>query len=68
MARSPARSRADPLLDMVQDAPDPVFWEACDDDPDAFAAALPPPRKGRGAVSNRAGRFEPTVTDRVDDG
>ena len=68
MAISPARPRPDPLLDMVQDAPDPVFWEACDDDPDAFAAALPQPRKGRGAVSNRAGRFEPRVTDRVDDG
>ncbi|MCR9175065.1 MAG: PA0069 family radical SAM protein [Alphaproteobacteria bacterium] len=68
MARSPARPRPDPLLDMLQDAPDPVFWEACDDDPDAFAAALPQPRKGRGAISNRAGRFEPKVTDRVDDG
>ncbi|MCG8401761.1 MAG: hypothetical protein MJA84_09205, partial [Firmicutes bacterium] len=25
-------------------------------------------RKGRGAVSNRTGRFEPTVRERVDDG
>jgi DNA repair photolyase len=63
-----SRPRSDLLLDMVQDAPDPVFWEACDDDPDSFGPAAPPPRKGRGAVSNRAGRFEPTVTDRVDDG
>ena len=25
-------------------------------------------RKGRGAVSNEAGRYEPTVTEAVDDG
>jgi DNA repair photolyase len=44
------------------DAPDFDAHDLADDRLPAQA------RKGRGAVTNRAGRFEPTVTEAVDDG
>jgi DNA repair photolyase len=71
------------MLDVVQDAPEVAFWEACDLPPDEVEGASdwdtalgnlggePIPdraRKGRGAVSNRTGRFEATATERVHDG
>ncbi|GHD39513.1 radical SAM protein [Thalassobaculum fulvum] len=76
---SRARSRAaDPLEvfadEFAQDAPADEF--ACpdaDDGPVRFAeppsdTIAPVARKGRGAVSNRVGRFEPYARERVDDG
>ena len=60
-------------LDVVQDAQDAAFLEACDVDPAADGDVVPVIHavrrlKGRGALSNRSGRFEPTATVAVDDG
>ncbi len=73
------RSRpVDPLEvfadEFAQDLPADEFGDAGDlDDPVRSEAhpsdvILPTARKGRGAVSNRAGRFEPYLRERIDDG
>jgi DNA repair photolyase len=75
---SRGRSRAvDPLEvfadEFAQDAPADEFGCLDDDGPTRFTeppsdTIAPVARKGRGAVSNRVGRFEPYARERVDDG
>ncbi|MEQ8815010.1 MAG: PA0069 family radical SAM protein [Thalassobaculum sp.] len=77
MSRSRSRT-VDPLEvfagEFAQDLPADEFGDRAMDDDLSPAAGHPseviPPlaRKGRGAVSNRSGRFEPYARERVDDG
>lgn len=77
MSRSRSRT-VDPLEvfadEFAQDLPVDEFGDVAVGDTDSRSGGHPsdviPPlaRKGRGAVSNRTGRFEPYARERVDDG
>ena len=77
MSRSRSRT-VDPLevfaAEFAQDLPSDEFGDLSSDDDSSPSGGHPsdviPPlaRKGRGAVSNRTGRFEPYARERVDDG
>lgn len=82
MPRAGSRSASSRTLDpmevfadeFAQDLPGDEFMDAGADEPPVRAVHMPtdviPPaaRKGRGAVSNRAGRYEPHSRERIDDG